>query len=383
MKILFTGGGTGGHIFPIIAVVREIKRIQFQAAEGSRLKRTKFEFLYLGPKDAYADLFLPEEGITASSILAGKMRRYFTPLSSIQNFIDIFFKTPIGTIQAFFKILFLSPDLIFSRGGYGSLPVVLAGRLWGVPIFLHESDVVPSLANKISSRFSHLIFTSFQKTEYFPQSKTVWVGNPVRREILEGTKEGAKNIFSLKGDRPLIFVVGGSQGAQRINDVILNSLERLLEIFEIIHQCGENNYQEVRDEADVILKEETREYYHLYPFLREGDLKYAYKVCDLAISRAGAGTIAEISAVGRPSIMVPLPESAQNHQFKNAQAYATEGAAIVIEEVSLTTHFLVNRLKYLFSNPGELEKMEEGAKRFARPEAAETVARHILEYLLT
>ena len=243
MKILFTGGGTGGHIFPIIAVAREMRKIQFSVSEKNR---GSLDFLYLGPKDDFADILLSQEEFRIKSIFAGKLRRYITPASLLQNFIDLLLKTPIGFFQAFFHIFFSSPDFIFSKGGYGSLPAVFAGRILGIPIFLHESDSAPGLANRILSRSASIIFTSFPKTANFPASKTILVGNPVRREILEGSVEEAQRIFGLKRNKPLILILGGSQGAQRINDVILDILPELLDNFEIIHQCGEQKFKGVR-----------------------------------------------------------------------------------------------------------------------------------------
>lgn len=378
MKVLFTGGGTGGHIFPIIAIAREIKKIQFSAPE-----KEKLELFYIGPKDPFGEIFLSQEFIKVKSIFSGKIRRYLIAPALLQNFVDIFLKIPLGILQSFFYIFFLGPELIFSKGGYGSLPVVLTGWIFGIPIFLHESDVAPGLANRILSRFSSLIFISFPKTEYFPTSKTALVSNPIRRELLGGSEEEAKRIFRLKTEenKPLILILGGSQGAQRINDLILNILPEFLKDFEVIHQCGDKNFKQVRAEANILMKKEQQKYYHLYPFLREEELKHAYRACNLVICRAGSSSIFEISAFGKPSILIPLPEAAQNHQSKNALAYAQTGAALIIEEANLTPHFFLSRLRSLLSNPDDLLKMKEGAIRFSQPEAAKRIAQNIIDYL--
>lgn len=381
MKILLTGGGTGGHIFPIIAVAREIKKIQFSAPEQTKRRKETISLHYLGPQDSFGEIFLSQEGIKVKSILTGKIRRYFTPLSLLQNFVDVFFKIPIGTIQAFFRIFFLAPDLIFSKGGYGSIPVVFTGWILGIPVFIHESDAVPGFSNKILSRFAAITFISFPKTGYFPPSKIILVGNPVRKEILDGSKEEAKRIFGLKGGKPLILISGGSQGAQKINDLVLNIFPDLLKNYEIIHQCGEKNFKEVRTEANIIMNTEQQKYYHLYPFLREEEIRHAYKASDLIVSRAGSSSIFEIAACGKPSILVPLPGSAQDHQSKNATAYIARGAALVIEETNLTSHFFLDRLRYLFSHPKELETMERESLIFAQPEAAKIIAQDMIGYL--
>lgn len=372
MKIVFTGGGTAGHILPIIGIVREIRKIYLNE---------NLQFFYIGPKDQFGEIFLSQEGIKIKTILSGKIRRYLGIKAIFQNLIDCLFKIPLGFFQSLFYLFYLSPDLIFSKGGFGSLPVVLAGKILFVPIFLHESDVSPGLSNRISSRFALEIFISFPKTEYFSTQKMILVGNPIRREILNASKEEAKSYFKIIGARPVILIMGGSQGAQRINDKILEILPELLKNFEIIHQTGEKNFKEVEAEARAIITPELERYYHPFPFLKEEELKRAYAVCDLVVSRAGSGTIFEIAAWGKPSILIPLPESAQSHQVKNAYAYQRMGAAIVLEETNFTPHFFLERLKFIFSHPEELEKMASGAKEFARPMAGRIIAEYLIAFL--
>ena len=371
MKILFTGGGTAGHIFPIIAVAREIKK---------NYPKGEFQFFYIGPKDKFSKDLLSKQGIQVKTILAGKIRRYF----SFQNIVDILFKFPIGTLQAFFHIFTISPDLIFSKGGYGSMPAVIAGWTLLTPILLHESDTVPGLANKIASRFVLEIFTSFpiEKTEYFPAKKMISVGNPVRNEILKGSDKEAEKIFKLTGEKPIIFILGGSQGAQRINNRILAVLSELLKNFEIIHQTGRQNFEEVKAEAQAIMKKGLKKYYHPVSFLNEEEISHAYQASDLIISRAGAGTIFEIAFLGKPSILVPLPESAQNHQVKNAYAFAKNGGTLVMEEENFTPHFVLEKLKYLFSQPDKLKEMAKKAKEFSKPNAARIIGEYITSYLI-
>jgi UDP-N-acetylglucosamine--N-acetylmuramyl-(pentapeptide) pyrophosphoryl-undecaprenol N-acetylglucosamine transferase len=372
MKILFTGGGTGGHVLPIIAISREIRRIY---------PERDLRFFYLGPKDEFGEIFLTHEGIEVKRVLAGKIRRYTDWKSLYQNLVDCLIKIPIGIFQAFFYIFILSPDLIFSKGGFGSIPGVMSSWLLRTPIFLHESDISPGLANRFLSRFALTIFVSFPKTEWFPPSKMILVGNPIRKEILEGSREKAQELFKLTFEKPIILILGGSQGAQRINDKILEILAELLKDFELIHQCGEKNFKEVRAEAKVVITEDLEKYYHPVPFLKEEELKHAYAAADLIVSRAGSGSIFEIAAWGKPSILIPLPEAAQNHQVKNAYAYAESGASIVMEEANFTPRFFLEKLKNLFSHPEELEKMRKAAKEFAKPQAAKIIAGYIIDYL--
>lgn len=372
MRILFTGGGTGGHIMPIVAVVREIRRI---APENKKL-----EFYYLGPKDSYREILLSQEGIIVKSVFAGKIRRYYGWKSILENLLDIFIRIPIGILQSFFHIFFLAPDLIFSKGGYGSFGPTISGWILQVPIILHESDVSPGLVNRVMGRLASKIFVSFPKTEYFKAEKTIIVGNPIRKEILEGNIEEGKKRFKLVGNRPLILLFGGSQGAQKINDLVLEILPDLVTSFEVIHIAGEKNFRQVEAESKVALSEENRKYYHLYPFLKEVDIKHAYKAANLIVGRAGSGTIFEIAALGKPSILIPLSQSAQNHQIKNAYAYQQFGACIVIEEENFKPHFFLEKLKYLFSHPEELEKMSSAAKNFAKPEAARQIAQYLISW---
>ena len=371
MKILFTGGGTGGHIVPILAIVREIRK----------LKESGLQLFYIGPKDDFNELLLSGEGIQTFTIAAGKMRRYGGIQTIFQNFFDLFFKTPFGIIQAFFKVFFLAPDLIFSKGGYGAIPATLAGWILRVPVFLHEGDSVPGLANRIASVFSLKIFVSFPRTQKFPIQKTLITGNPIRKEILTGSKEEAAQLFHLVGGKPILLILGGSQGSQKINDIVLLLINDALNNFEIIHQTGEKNFLQVKAEAKTVINPINEKYYHPVSFLKETELRHAYATADFIVNRAGSGSIFEIAALGKPSILIPLAGAAQNHQVENAYAFAKDGAAIVLEEANLTPHFFLEKLRSLFQNPQELAKMSQAAHEFAKPEAANFIAQYLIEYL--
>lgn len=374
MKILFTAGGTGGHIYPTIAVAREIKKIY----PGKNLN-----LYYIGPKDKFGQDLFSKEGIKIKKIMAGKIRRYWGVKSFFQNIIDVLFKIPIGIIQAFWYIFILAPDFIFSKGGYGALPAVFSGWLLRVPIFLHESDVIAGKANRFLSRFALEVFVSFpaEKTEFLAKEKMISIGNPIRSEILEGNREEARKVLNLNSSKPVLLVVGGSQGAQRINDRILEILPQLLRSFEVIHQAGKNNFKQVQSESKVIIPNGLENYYHLFPDLNEQEIRNAYAACDIVISRAGSGSIFEIAALGKPCFLIPLPESAQNHQLRNAYTYAETGAAVVVEEINFTPHFFLERLKHLISQRETLKKMSQQAKLFSKPKAAKIIAEYITDYL--
>jgi len=375
MKILFTGGGTAGHIMPLIAVAREIRKIY---------QKDDLKFFYLGPKDNFGSLLLSQEGIKVKGIFAGKIRRYLNPKAFFQNIFDVLFKIPAGIIQSFFYIFFFAPDVIFSKGGYGALPATISGWLLRVPIFLHESDVIPGKTNRFLSKFAVEIFvsSSVKTIEHLPKNKMIFTGNPIRRELLEGSPQEAKEFFKLTGEKPVILILGGSQGAQRINDMLLEILPELLLDFEIIHQCGEKNKKQIQIESKVMIKEEMEKYYHLIPFLKERELKLAYAACQAVVSRAGANSIFEIAAKGLPSILIPLSESAQNHQLKNAYAYSENGACLVIEESNLTPHFFLEKLKFLVFRPGEMKKMQNSAIEFSTPYAGKIIAEYLINYLM-
>ena len=372
MRILFTGGGTGGHIFPIVAIVREIRNLHPQKG---------LKFFYLGPRDRFERKLLSEEGIKVKTILAGKLRRYFTFKSFFENLFDLI-KIPLGVIQAFLFLIFIRPNIIFSKGGFGSFPTVFAGWMLGIPIFLHESDATPGLSNKILSRFAQKIFVSFPETEYFKPSKTILSGNPVREEILLDfrKKEATKKHFGLEEARPVILILGGSQGSYRINEKMFEVLPEILKNFSVIHQCGKENFKKMKERINWE-KEDIKRNYRLFGFLEEEDLSWAYLACDLVVSRAGSGTIFEIAAFAKPSILIPLPESAQNHQLKNALSFAKNGAALIIEEEEFKPDVFLNKLIFLFTRPEDLKKMSRAAQSFSKPNAAKTIANYVLDIL--
>ncbi len=372
-KIVLTGGGTGGHIYPLIAVVKEMKRLSDPSLD--------LEFYFLGPPHPELKK-LEEQNVLIIPIKSGKLRRYFTFSSIIQNIKDICWNLPLGIFQSYKILKKINPSLIFSKGGYGSIPVIFAAKFLKIPLFVHESDKIASLSTRIASKYANKIFTAFPYTKGIPKEKVIISGNPIRKEIVvEGNKEEGYKMFKIVGKRPIILIIGGSQGAQRINEVIINALPKLLEMFEIIHQCGKKNEKLIKESIPLLITPDQRKYYHLFGFLDEQQMKNAYKVADLIISRAGAGAIFEIASNGKPSILVPLPESAQNHQRANAYYYAKFGGAKVIEEESFKPNFLVQLLREMFSKPKKLMEMGKAAKSFIRKDASLIIAKYLLEYL--
>ncbi len=371
MRILLTGGGTGGHIYPLIAIVSQIKKkIQTKGLEEP-------EFLFIGPKNKSTLESFKNLGIPCRFVLAPKLRRYW----SIKNFLD-FFKLPVGFLQAFWWIFVWMPDITFGKGGYGSVASVLVSWVYRIPIILHESDAVPGLANRALGVFSNRIITSFPKTSryFFSSKKTILIGNPIRNEVLEASKEKAFRTFGLRPDLPVLFITGGSQGAQRLNEITLEVLPKLLKKCQIVHQCGSENYDWIKKDVEIRLNKEQQQDYHFYPFLKD-EMRQAYAAADLIISRCGANTLAEIATLGKPSILVPLSSAAYNHQKENANYFRETEAAVVIEEENLRPHLFQKQIFDLLENPVLLQTMGERVKKLAKPDAAERIAEETLKFV--
>jgi len=312
-----------------------------------------------------------DSGDGFGSLIHSKASNYWT-----KNLID-FLKIPLGFCQALWQLFWLMPNVIFSKGGYGSVPVVLAAWVFRIPVLIHESDAVPGLANRFSAKLASRIAISFAETnKFFPAAKTALTGNPVREELQSSDPTQARTIFGLIGAKPLLLVLGGSQGAQPLNEVVLNALQHLLARCEIIHQCGVNNFEGIKQ---LFKGREWPEGYYLIPFLDENQLRAAYAAADLIISRAGAGSISEIAALSKPSIIIPLPNSAADHQTKNALDFSQSGAAIILEQVNLTPHLLQNEIFSLLDKPDVLKQMGEKARQFARPQASKEIAQEVLK----
>lgn len=366
MRILFTGGGTGGHFFPVIAVARELKRI----AEEERI--LDIELYYLGPDQSMRESLLRED-IVSDSIFAGKIRRYF----SLQSIVDAA-SVIVGVLQCLWKLFVIMPDAIFSKGGFVSFPVLLVARLYRIPVMIHESDARPGIVNQWSSHFARRIAVSFPgAVSYFPSQKTAVVGNPIRTRLIGGVAGEAKDQLGIFSEKPVIFVVGGSLGAAPLNQMVLQGLPQFLKEFEIIHQTGQTNFADISEQASVLLTSETKPRYHVFPFLDESRMRQAYAAADIIVARAGS-MIFEIAAAGKPALLIPLPHAAQDHQRENAYEYARSGAAIVVEEANATPNLVLHTLLRLIESPESLKRMSSAAKAFARTDSAKVIAREML-----
>ena len=368
MKIVMTGGGSGGHFTPLLAVSREIRRI----ADEEKIVSLSILYLADQPFDREA---LRADDIQFIKISSGKMRRYF----SIWNVLDIY-KTCIALVKSFWIMYREFPDVVFSKGGFVSFPVLVAARFYGIPVIIHESDSVPGRVNAWAAKFADRIAISFPETlQYVPKEKTAYLGNPIRSRILGGNEEEAYALFSLEPHVPVILVLGGSQGAQPINIAFLQIVNELTETHQVIHQTGKDNYSDVLKQASVLMeKSPHRGRYRLFPYLNEDQLRNASRVARVVISRAGAGAIFEIAAWGIPSILIPLSHAAADHQRHNAYIYARNDACSVIEETNLTPTVLLNETRKILSDEERRSRMSVAAQKFARIDAAEKIAREII-----
>ena len=364
LRIVFTGGLTGGHTYPLIAVARAL----------FAHSRFSVNALYLGSSGRFEQEAMHSEGIASKYILSGKIRRYF----SLLNFVDPF-KVPIGFLQSLWYLYGFMPDVVFAKGGSVPVPVCLAAWVLRIPILLHDSDAVAGRANRFLSVFASRIAVAYPSAAaYFPADKTAITGNPVRTEILAGDASHADSYFGFSPDRPLLLILGGSLGAQALNNAVARMLPDIIRGTQVLHQTGEKNYQSAVALAGEYGIKAGHDGYVAAPFLNVTELADAFARADLVISRAGAGTVAELAAVGKASILVPLPTAANDEQRMNAYEVARVGGALVLEESNLGEHMLSGKVVDLLRDSTLRGKMAEEIGVFYNPTAAEMIATGII-----
>lgn len=359
MRILLTGGGTGGHIFPLIAVIRELKK-----------KAPDSTLLFMGPT-SFGAKALQDEGVKLYPIVAGKIPRYATP----RLFLELV-KIPLGIMQAIWKMFFLMPDMVFGKGGFGMVPVAIAARIFRIPVVIHESDAVAGMANRLIARMSAQILTSFPNTKGLPEKQNVrLVGNPVRATVLNGDKVQAQQQFHLSLNKVLL-VLGGSQGAQRINELLIGIAHELVSEVEVIHQVGSRNIDGFQKELSIALRPYpgAEKFYHAVPFLDEAAYADACAAADIVVSRAGSGTLFEVALLGLPAILIPLPDAAGNHQYWNARAFSDANAAKLIPAEEAGPQTLLEHIRELLHDDTVRRELSSRVKTLARPEAAADIA---------
>lgn len=323
-RIILTGGGTAGHVTPNIALL-------------PRLKELQYDIHYIGSYHGIEKELIEQFGIPYHGISSGKLRRYF----SIQNFTDPF-RVIKGLGEAKKLVKILNPDVIFSKGGFVSVPVVLAGKSRHIPTIIHESDMTPGLANKLSIPSATKVCCNFPETlTHLPEGKAILTGSPIRQELLSGDKYKAKEFLKFTSDKPVVMVVGGSLGSVAVNEAVRGVLPELLETFQVIHLCG-------KGKIDESLK--NLEGYAQFEYVKE-ELKDLFALTDIVISRAGANAICELLALHKPNLLIPLSVNAsRGDQILNARSFERQGYSIVLEEESLTKEELLNSIMTLYKD---------------------------------
>ncbi len=323
-KIILTGGGTAGHVTPNIALL-------------PALKNAGYEVEYIGSYNGIEKELMEKEGVPYHGIDSGKLRRYF----NWKNFSDPF-RVIHGYFQAKKLMKKLKPDVVFSKGGFVSVPVVLAAKRRHIPAVLHESDMTPGLANKIAIRGAEKICCNFPETvKHLPSGKAVLSGTPIRKELLNGSKEKACEFTGLDGNKPILLIMGGSQGSVFVNNAVRGALDSLLSRYHIIHLCG-------KGKLDESLKD--RKGYVQYEYIGD-ELPDLFAAADVLISRAGANAICEVLALHKPNLLIPLSKNAsRGDQILNARSFEKQGFSVVMEEEEVTSEKLISAVDELFGN---------------------------------
>ncbi|MDO5155627.1 MAG: undecaprenyldiphospho-muramoylpentapeptide beta-N-acetylglucosaminyltransferase [Eubacteriales bacterium] len=318
-KIVLTGGGTAGHVTPNIALLPS-------------LKEAGFEVHYIGSYNGIEKNLIEDMGIPYYGISSGKLRRYF----DVKNFSDPF-RVIKGFGEANRLMKKLKPDVVFSKGGFVTVPVVMAAKKNHIPAIIHESDMTPGLANKLCIPSAAKVCCNFRETfDLLPEGKAVLTGTPIRHELFEGDAQKAAAFCGLTTDRPTILVVGGSSGSVAINKIIRESLDEILKDFQLIHLCG-------KDHLDESLKDKKG--YVQFEYISK-ELRDLFALSDLVISRAGANAICELLALNKPNILIPLPLSvSRGDQILNAKSFKKNGFSYVLQEEEMSTASLMNAIR--------------------------------------
>lgn len=336
-KILLTGGGTAGHVTPNIALL-------------PHLKEAGYEISYVGSYNGMEKELIEAQKIPYYGISSGKLRRYFDP----KNFSDPF-KVIKGLGQAIHLIHKLKPNVVFSKGGFVSVPVVLAAKFCHVPAIIHESDITPGLANKIAIPGATKVCCNFPETmKYLPPEKAVLTGSPIRRELLSGNAQAARELCGFDKSRPVLFVIGGSSGSVVINNAVREALPTLLQKFQVIHMCGKGNLEPTLAPTKG---------YHQIEYIGK-ELRDIFAMSDVVVSRAGANSICELLALHKPNLLIPLSAAAsRGDQILNAGSFEKQGFSMVLMEENLTTSTLISSVEQLYENRGKYIQAMKNSKQ--------------------
>ncbi len=369
MRVLVSGGGTGGHIYPALAIATQL-RTQHQA-----------EILFLGSDDGLENEIVPAAGFRLATVKAGKLRRYLS-FKTITGVLRV----PLGMIQAFRIVRKFRPDAAFTSGGYVAVPAALATRLNGVPLLLHQQDVPPNLSNRLAAPLATRISVAFADSlPYFPARKTLVLGNPIRQSMLDvraTTPQQARTSLGFDAATPLLLVTGGSQGARHLNQIVCHALPQHLAHCQVLQISGKDLYNETRSLANSVLADQDealQQRYRLVPYLNE-EMPLAMQAADLVLCRSGASTLTELAILGKPSILVPLPPAiGSSPQEANAAMFGRKQAALVILNDDLKPEILVERVKSILTSSTLLEAMSQAVSEFAKPEATQDITKEIIK----
>lgn len=359
IKVLITGGGTGGHIYPAIAV-----------AQGLKKDNEIEKIFYVGCKKNMEKTIVLAENIDFYSINVSGMPRK-KDLKLIKWFIEL----GIAAVKSCYYILKLKPDIVFGTGGYVSGPVLLAAKILNVPFVIHDPDAHPGIVNKFTANSASAVSTAFEQAKKYLKSNNIILnGNPVRANFLYVNKEEAIKELGLNPAKKTVLVMGGSQGAKTINDSILGALPDLINKYEfqVIHQTGSKNYEEfIQNLTEKHLEMINNPCYIVKPFF--DNIEIPLNAADLAVSRAGSLSISELNLCGLPSVLVPYPYAAADHQRFNARALEEAGASVYLEDSECNPEKLLSLIISIFDNPEKLEQMKQSNKNLAKPQATENI----------
>lgn len=375
MRIVLAGGGTGGHFYPLIAVAEAISDI---CKEKTLLEP---EVYYVGPTP-FDQTALMENDILYAPSAAGKLRRY----PSFYNVIGLF-ATAWGIFRATGQLYKLYPDVVFSTGGFAAFPTLYAARLLQIPVIIYDADAKPGRVSLWSAKFARWIGVAHpEAAAAFPEKyrhKIARIGHPIRKAIETPANEGGHTFLKLDPTVPTVMIMGGSQGAQAINGTIIDALPDLVASYNVVHQTGAANLDEVSKIASVVLKNSRYpERYRSFGLLNTLALRMTAGIASIVVARAGSGTIFEIASWGIPAILVPIPEDISHDQTENAFSYARAGGCIVLEQRNLAPHLLVAEIARILGDQKLIESMKAAAQGYARPQAAKKVASILLETII-
>jgi UDP-N-acetylglucosamine--N-acetylmuramyl-(pentapeptide) pyrophosphoryl-undecaprenol N-acetylglucosamine transferase len=373
LRIIVTGGGTGGHTYPALTTIRTLRARLAGAGPQPDL-------LWVGVAHGLEAKIAAKEGVPFTAITTGKLRRSPNLRELGRNVADAF-RVPVGVIQAIITVARVRPAVVISTGGYVSVPIGVAAWLLRRPLVMHEQILALGLANRILARLATRILLSHDSSvEHLPRrarSRAVVTGNPIRPDMLAGNREKGIAAYGFDPGQPLVYVTGGAQGALQINNLIAEILPDLLADAQVLHQCGERSYPRMCELA-ATLPEHLRHRYHVVPFIHD-ELPDVLAAADVVVARSGAGTVAELTALGKACVFIPLIPSGGDEQRRTARYLADAGAARVLAAADATPQRLGGELHSLLCDPAGRRRMAEAARGHGRPNAAEDVVTHLLD----